>query len=846
MAYFDELMQRAITVRNNVAPSSNTALLVGGVLVSIVSALQLLLDTKQGTLTFDDEPTDGSTNPVTSDGIYEAIADALASIDLSACEKIVNKVTALSAQSTDVQYPSAKCVYDALQAIDLSACEKIVNKVTSLSAQSTDIQYPSAKLLYDSLQALANVYAPKVHTHQFADIEHPAVVATVGAQGYTITTVNYSFVLTVTDNVTVHLPAMQSGAAIELRVTIIQDATGGRAVTFDGGAALVYNPYQTDLSLGQARYRCWVLLCFDGVNWAWFASPYVLRAESQFAYYITGTTGGSSVTVTINGTTMQIQANSGVWEYGYNNAITSLSFANDTDLETVDFSLSDGLAGVTSLDSAFSGCTSLTTVDLTACDLSNVASATNAFSGCSALTSLVLPSDSWQPDLDLSATAIAYANMSAVIAGLYTYGSGTHTVTFNTTIWDALTAAQQQAISDAAALKGWTTNAVAVQYYIRGKSTAASESFSVQFSGDNAPVTITVPVDASGYWEYAYSDKKIIRLTSAFKNNTTITEIEITEPLDQLQYFGENAQGAFQSCTSLIKASFPNGLFNKQNLTARQVFQGCTSLQEVSMPVATFENTTITYAMFNGCTALTTIDLSSAKFEGGIYGNEATFSGCSALQTLSLPNATFTGSTSVKTLFSGCTSLQSISLPKATFTDATNANDMFRNCTNLLNISMPAATFKSVTNLTGTFRQCTYLQTLSMPLSTFEKATGATYMFYGTPRLTTIDWTSATMEKLAATDHFMQDLSALTTLTLTQQSTAIDITSTASSAPLNLQGSPLTYQSMLNVANWISDLTGYSAHTVTFKTAAWNALSAAEQATITGIVTSKNWNLATA
>ena len=154
MAYFDELMQRAITVRNNVAPSSNTALLVGGVLVSIVSALQLLLDTKQGTLTFDDEPADGSTNPVTSDGIYEAIADAIASIDLSACEKIVNKVTALSAQSTDTQYPSAKCVYDALQAIDLSACEKIVNKVTAIDSESTDVQYPTAKLLFDISQTV--------------------------------------------------------------------------------------------------------------------------------------------------------------------------------------------------------------------------------------------------------------------------------------------------------------------------------------------------------------------------------------------------------------------------------------------------------------------------------------------------------------------------------------------------------------------------------------------------------------------------------------------------------------------------------------------------------------------
>lgn len=131
MAQFDELMQRALTVRNNVAPSSNTAILVGGVLVSIVSALQLLLDTKQGTLTFDNEPTDGSTNPVTSDGIYEAIADAIASIDLSACEKIVNKVTTINAQSTDVQYPSAKLLYDSLQVVD-AYLNNLDARVTSL------------------------------------------------------------------------------------------------------------------------------------------------------------------------------------------------------------------------------------------------------------------------------------------------------------------------------------------------------------------------------------------------------------------------------------------------------------------------------------------------------------------------------------------------------------------------------------------------------------------------------------------------------------------------------------------------------------------------------------------
>ena len=80
MAYFDELLQRAITVRNNRAPASNTADLVGGVLVGIVTALQMLLDDKQDELTFDTAPTADSQNPVTSDGIYQA----LQAIDLSA------------------------------------------------------------------------------------------------------------------------------------------------------------------------------------------------------------------------------------------------------------------------------------------------------------------------------------------------------------------------------------------------------------------------------------------------------------------------------------------------------------------------------------------------------------------------------------------------------------------------------------------------------------------------------------------------------------------------------------------------------------------------------------------
>ena len=52
-----------------------------------------------------------------------AVAEALATLDLTAYQTTANLTTSLSNASTDTQYPSAKCVYD------------IVGDVESLLAQ---------------------------------------------------------------------------------------------------------------------------------------------------------------------------------------------------------------------------------------------------------------------------------------------------------------------------------------------------------------------------------------------------------------------------------------------------------------------------------------------------------------------------------------------------------------------------------------------------------------------------------------------------------------------------------------------------------------------------------------
>lgn len=272
-------------------------------------------------------------------------------------------------------------------------------------------------------------------------------------------------------------------------------------------------------------------------------------------YSVAGESTSSTVYAIINGTNVEIPVTGGVWQYNYNAPITSISFENDSNLTMVDFSLSDGLAGLTTLAGAFKNCSALTMVDLSNCDLSNVASATNTFAGCTSLTELIVTAGTWKPDVDLSDTAMVYSDMLSTIGILYTYATGTHTIIFNQTIWDAMSVAEQQIVFDAAGAKGWTTNAVAVVFQIKGTSTNINgmETLLVSFIDDNLNVStesIVVSVDGNGNFIAQYADdKKIYSLDNFIQNSTTITSIDFSESDGLTELV--SATDAFAGCVNL-------------------------------------------------------------------------------------------------------------------------------------------------------------------------------------------------------------------------------------------------------------------------------------------------------
>ena len=92
-----------ITISDDTISATGTTYSAGAGIVINGTTIEVDTDTVQSKLTFDNTPEHGSSNPVTSNGVHEA---------LILKENIWNKVTSISSLSTDDEYPSAKCMYD--------------------------------------------------------------------------------------------------------------------------------------------------------------------------------------------------------------------------------------------------------------------------------------------------------------------------------------------------------------------------------------------------------------------------------------------------------------------------------------------------------------------------------------------------------------------------------------------------------------------------------------------------------------------------------------------------------------------------------------------------------------
>lgn len=106
-------------------------------------------------LTIDSTPTVNSNNLVKSGGVYSALATKADTTDIP---DAVEANPTVPSGTTPTALANLKVGNDYYSVPQTSGLESASNKVTSLSSQSTDTQYPSAKCVYDGLDLRPKAY----------------------------------------------------------------------------------------------------------------------------------------------------------------------------------------------------------------------------------------------------------------------------------------------------------------------------------------------------------------------------------------------------------------------------------------------------------------------------------------------------------------------------------------------------------------------------------------------------------------------------------------------------------------------------------------------------------------
>ena len=337
-------------------------------------------------------------------------------------------------------------------------------------------------------------------------------------------------------------------------------------------------------------------------------------------------------------------------------------------------------------NSAFSGCTGLTSVNI---PNSVTAIGNSAFSGCTGLTSVNIPN---------SVTAIG--NLA------FSYCSGLTSVN----IPNSVTAIGNAALNRCSALESIEVGNGNSTYDSRNNCNAIIETATNKLLFGCKNTIIPNSVTAIG--------------NSAFSGCTGLTSVNIPNSVTTI---GSNA---FYNCTSLTSVNIPNSVtaigdyafYGCSGLTSVNIpnsvtaigdyaFYGCSGLTSVNIPNSV---TAIGFAAFYNCTGLTSVNIPNSVTAIG----NAAFYNCTGLTSVNIPNSV----TAIGNLaFNGCSALESIEVGNGNFTydSRNNCNAIIETATNKLlfgckNTIIP----NSVTTIgNNAFYNCTGLTSVNIPNS---------------------------------------------------------------------------------------------------------------------------------
>ena len=461
-----------------------------------------------------------------------------------------------------------------------------------------------------------------------------------------------------------------------------------------------------------------------------------------------------------------------LWFYGCKNLTT---------IEGIEYLNTEN---VTSMSLMFSGCSALTTLNLSNFDTQSVTNMTGMFSDCRALTTLDVSNFNTQNVTDMS---FMFFNCSAIttldIAKFDTKNVTDMSLMFCsdpalTTIYASdkfvTTACEkgQNMFKDCVNLVGavpYDENKLGKEManyttgYFTDIASKVAESYAVF---DETTNTLTFKHDTNKP-AGAFALNEDGKLPGWYKGNFNEDNQNIIKKVVFDASFA-NARPTscnewFYGCTDLTTIEGIEYL-NTENVTSMfLMFNGCSSLTTLNLSNFDTQNVTNMSHMFYDCSALTTLDVSNFDTQN-VTDMSGMFSNCSALTTLDVSKFNTQNVTNLSCMFSGCRALTTLNVSNFDTKNVMTMNNMFDGCYTLTTLDVSNFDTKNVTNMYAMFNSCDYLETLDLSNFNTQNVTDMRWMFSNCRVLKTLDLSSFNTQNVTSMNNMFEGCDGFTTL----------------------------------------------------------------------------------
>ena len=435
-----------------------------------------------------------------------------------------------------------------------------------------------------------------------------------------------------------------------------------------------------------------------------------------------------------------------LWFYGCKNLTT---------IEGIEYLNTEN---VTSMSLMFSGCSALTTLNLSNFDTQSVTNMTGMFSDCRALTTLDVSNFNTQNVTDMS---FMFFNCSAITT-LDIAKFDTKNVTDMSFMFcsdPALTTiyASDKFVTTACEVDenmfAECVNLVGAVPYNENKLGKEMANYTTGYFTDIASKVAE---------SYAVFDEATNTLTFKHDTNKPYGAFALNE--------GDNAPGWYKSnndgsnANIIKKVVFDASFANARPTSCYNWFYGCTDLTTIEgIEYLNTENVTNMSWMFSECSALTTLDVSNFDTKN-VMEMSYMFGSCTKLKTLDVSSFNTQNVTDMNWMFSYCSALTTLDLSNFDTKNVTDMNGMFSNCSALTTLDLSSFETQNVTDMSRMFKDCSALTTLDVSNFDTQNVTDMSRMFNDCSALTTLDLSSFKTQNVTDMSRMFKSCSALTTI----------------------------------------------------------------------------------